>query len=388
VSTNREFIKVLAIITACFFSASGQPAEYSGNPVFKDLFTADPCAIVHNDTLYVFTGHDEQTREGTFFLMRDWYTFSTTDMVNWTNHGSKLRPGNFSWASGNAFAGHVVEHNGKFWWYVPMTHKTIKAGEGFAIGVAVADHPLGPWRDAIGQALITDNTPNSITLNIDPCVVIDNGTPYLYWGSWGACRYVKLKGNMTEMDGPVQNVNARNFFEAPWIHKRNNIYYLSYAVGYPSTTEYCTSNSITGPWTYRGVINDRLENSETNHQAIIEYKSNWYFIYHSGDLPGGGTYRRSVCIDKLEYNSDGTIKKVVRTKTGVPRIISTGTQSRSGENFRLIDKFESHRKFSLFDLQGRVSRLSDLNCKYPLSTRVLIRKKSDISGVSGTVTVY
>ena len=100
------------------------------------------------------------------------------------------------------------------------------------------------------------------------------------------------------------------------------------------------------------MINDRLENSETNHQAIIEYKSNWYFIYHSGDLPGGGTYRRSVCIDKLEYNSDGTIKKVVRTKTGVPRIISTGTQSRSGENFRLIDKFESHRKFSLFDLQG------------------------------------
>ena len=94
-----------------------------------------------------------------------------------------------------------------------MTHKTIKAGEGFAIGVAVADHPLGPWRDAIGQALITDNTPNSITLNIDPCVVIDNGTPYLYWGSWGACRYVKLKGNMTEMDGPVQNVNARNFLK-------------------------------------------------------------------------------------------------------------------------------------------------------------------------------
>lgn len=125
-STNREIIKVLAIITTCFLSASGQSAEYSGNPVFKGLFTADPCAIVYNDTLYVFTGHDEQTPEGKSFLMRDWYTFSTTDMVNWTNHGSKLRPGNFSWASGNAFAGHVVEHNGKFWWYVPMTHKTIK----------------------------------------------------------------------------------------------------------------------------------------------------------------------------------------------------------------------------------------------------------------------
>lgn len=306
------------------FLLCAQVPQYSGNPLFKGLFTADPCALVYKDTLYIFTGHDEQSQNGTTFLMRDWYVFSSADLVNWTNHGVKLKTEDFSWASGNAFAGHVVEHNGKFWWYVSITHKTIRVGEGFSIGVAVSDHPLGPYKDTLGQALITDNTPNSITLNIDPAVFIDNGTPFLFWGSWGTARMVKLKDSMTELDGPVETVNAKDFFEAPWVHQKDNLYYLSYASGYPSVTAYSTSNSINGPWTYRGVINDLLENSETNHQAIIEFKGNWYFIYHNAGLPGGGTYRRSVCIDLLNYNDDGTIKEVVRTSTGVQAVNPTG----------------------------------------------------------------
>ncbi len=315
-----EIVSLLVIVFIC--SATLYAQEYSGNPIVKSIHTADPCAIVYKDSLYLFTGHDEQTGSGEFFVMRDWRIFSTADMVNWTDHGVRLTPASFSWASGNAFAGHVVENNGKFWWYVPMTHKTIKVNEGFAIGVAVADHPLGPYRDAMGgKALITDQTPNSIALNIDPAVYIDNGTPYLFWGSWGASRRVKLKTNMIELDGPVETVNLRNFFEAPWIHKRNNLYYFSYAAsGFPSTIEYATSTSINGPWNYVGVLNDRIPNCSTNHQAIVQFKGNWYFIYHDAGLPNGGTYRRSVCIDKLEYNSDGTLKKIVRTTTGVPKI--------------------------------------------------------------------
>ncbi len=314
---NNLFCVMLLLLTV--FDLNAQKVQYSGNPLFKGIFTADPCALVYKDTLYVFTGHDEQTQSGKSFLMRDWYVFSSADMVNWTNHGTRLKAGDFSWASGNAFAGHVVEHNGKFWWYVSVTHKSIKVGEGFSIGVAVADHPLGPYKD-VGHPLITDKTANSVTLNIDPAVYIDNGTPWLFWGSWSAARMVRLKNSMTELDGAVETVNAKEFFEAPWIHKKDNLYYLSYASGYPSTTKYCTGTSIKGPWTYRGIINDLIDNSETNHQAIIEFKGNWYFIYHNGGLPGGGTYRRSVCIDKLEYNNDGTIKKVIRTTTGVPGI--------------------------------------------------------------------
>jgi arabinoxylan arabinofuranohydrolase len=325
---NKYLFKKIFIsfmLSACIIHLFAQGKEYSGNPLFKDIFTADPCALVHDDTLYLFTGHDEQTQFGSSFLMRDWHIYSTADMVNWTSHGARLKATDFSWASGNAFAGHVTEHNGKFYWYVSATHNFIRKGEGFAIGVAVADHPLGPYKDVTGKPLITDNTPNSIALNIDPAVYMDNGTPWLFWGSWGEARMVKLKDSMTELDGLVTTVNAQDFFEAPWIHKLNNLYYLSYASGYPSTTKYSTSTNIEGPWTYQGVINDLLPNSETNHQAIIEFKGNWYFVYHNGALPDGGTYRRSVCIDKLEYNANATIKKVVRTTKGVPAINTTNT---------------------------------------------------------------
>lgn len=269
----------LIVILVSFFWGLGNIAaqpQMSGNPLFAPLLTADPAALVYKDSLYVFTGHDEGINS---FVMNSWYIFSTADMVNWKNHGVKLRARDFSWSDGSAFAGHVVEYNGKFYWFCAVHHKTIKGAgkEGFSIGVAVADHPLGPYKDAIGSALITDNTPNSIVLNIDPFVMVENGTPYLYWGSWSACRYVKLKSDMITLDGPVQTVNVQNFFEAPWIHKRNNTYYLSYASGYPSTTAYSTGPSITGPWTYKGIINDLIKTpviSETNHQAIIEFKGN------------------------------------------------------------------------------------------------------------------
>lgn len=302
----------------------------SGNPLFGPMSTADPCALVYKNTLYVFTGSDETPPGVNSFVMNSWYIFSTTDMVNWTNHGIKLGWRDFSWSSGSTFAGHVVENNGKFYWYCPVLHKTIKQDEGFAIGVAVADHPLGPYKDAIGSALITDNTPNDIALNIDPFVMVDNGIPYLYWGSWGACRYVKLKPNMIQLDGTPVNITPPNFFEAPWIHKRNNTYYFSYSShGYPSSISYATGPSITGPWTFRAIINDKITKprvSETNHQAIIQFKGNWYFIYHNAGLPDGRTYHRSVCIDKLEYNSDGTIKKIVQTTTGVPMIEATSAE--------------------------------------------------------------
>lgn len=299
-----------------------QPLKFSGNPLFDSPLTADPSAMVANDTLYIFTGSDEQEQGREGFLMNKWYVFSTTDMVNWNKHGVVMDVNTFSWARANAFAGHCVENHGKYWWYVPLTHKTIRKGEGFAIGVAVSDHPYGPYKDALGDPIITDTTANSIQLNIDPCVYVDNDNQvYLFWGSWGKIRMVKLKENMVEMDGPVVDIpNVKNFFEAPYINKRGDTYYLTYAAGYPSRTEFCTSKSITGPWSYGGILNDTLHNSPTNHQAIVNYKGNDYFIYHNAGLPDGGPFRRSVCIDLLEYDQNGLMKKVNRTITGVSAI--------------------------------------------------------------------
>lgn len=305
-------------------SETTEAVKYSGNPLFKSPLTADPCVLAYKDTLYLFTGSDQTPPGQEGFRMHDWYIFSTTDMVNWNNHGIKMSVDDFDWASHNAFAGHCVENHGKFWWYVPMVNKDpeTKIHEGFSIGVAVADHPLGPYKDPIGKPIVVDTTANSIALDIDPAVFVDDdGQVYMYWGSWGEVRVVKLKDNMVEMDGPVENVEGLdNFFEAPFVHKKEDTYYMSYAAAYPSRTDYATAKNIKGPWTYRGVLNDTLPNSPTNHQAIINFKGNDYFFYHNGGLPNGGPFRRSVCVDKLEYDENGLLKKVVRTEQGVAEI--------------------------------------------------------------------
>ena len=132
----------------------------------KPLYTADPAALVYNDTCYIFTGYDEGS---TGYVMKDWYIFSSTDMVHWTDHGPRLTLSDFSWARADAWAGHCVEKNGKFYWYVPVSHKTIS---GFSIGVAVADHPLGPYKDARGSALITNNMTTNVDISWDD---IDQG---------------------------------------------------------------------------------------------------------------------------------------------------------------------------------------------------------------------
>jgi beta-xylosidase len=145
----------------------------------------------------------------------------------------------------------------------------------------------------------------------------DDGQAYLYWGNL-SCRYVKLKENMTELDGPVVTIpKPQNYTEGPWIYKRNQLYYLVYAAKFPETIEYCTSTSPIGPWTYRGIIEDQVPNSTTTHAGIIDFKGKTYFFYHNGALPTGGNYRRSVCVDYMYYHPDGTIQKVIQTNDGV-----------------------------------------------------------------------
>jgi beta-xylosidase len=320
---ERMLFLVVALAMLQFFGCKNQnEVRYSGNPLFDTPLTADPSVLVHNDTLYLFTGSDEQAIGAEGFLMRKWYIFSTADMVNWKNHGEVLSVADFEWGSHNAFAGHATESRGKFWWYVPIVHKDpiAKVHEGFAIGVAVADHPSGPYHDPIGKPIVADTTPNSIVLNIDPAIFIDDdGQGYFLWGSWGAVRMAKLNDNMTELAGPVETVHGlTNFFEAPYIHKRDSIYYFTYSAGYPSRIEYATGPSVNGPWQHQGVINDTIPNSPTNHQAIVTFKGNDYFFYHTAGSSTGGPFRRSICVEKLEYDEMGLIKKVEMTQKGVP----------------------------------------------------------------------
>ena len=302
-----------AILSTGFCSAA-----FAANPLTTDFYSADAAALVHNDSLFIFAGHDEQGPQGNnnkSFIMNDWHVLVTDDMEHYHDYGAVLSVKTFKWANASAFAGHCEYRNGKFYWYVAVHHGTIKenGSEGFAIGVAVADHPSGPWKDAIGQALITDNTPNDVKLNIDPAIFYDGDDIWMYWGSWNAGRRVKLKENMIELASTPEDIKIKDFFEAPWMHYFRGNYYFSYASGYPSATNYSMAPSLNGPWTQKGVINDKMENSETNHQAIFKYLGHWYFMYHGANSPGGWTYRRSVNIDYLYYDRDGLIQKIKHT---------------------------------------------------------------------------
>lgn len=302
---------------------SSAPALRAANPIVSDVFTADPAALVVGDTVYVYSGHDEAPAKENRYVMKDWLCFSSKDLVAWKAEGSPLALTDFAWAKRDAWAGQVVARDGKYFWYVPMW---IDQPRGFAIGVAVSDRPTGPFKDALGAPLVTsDLTPNPTNPegvvvswdDIDPSVFIDDdGQAYLFWGNTNLY-WAKLKPSMTELDGPIAKIALPRYVEAPWVHQRGGLYYLSYAYGFPERTAYATAEKVTGPWTYRGLIADLAGNCNTSHQSIIEFRGRGYFVYHNGGLPAGGSFHRSVCIDYLDYNADGTIKRVLPTMEGV-----------------------------------------------------------------------
>lgn len=322
-------IFVLALIYSCKTVKSDQntasvhnvnikPTLAFNNPIIKDKYTADPAALVYKDKVYLYAGHDEAPNDVNSYRMNEWLVYSSSDMIHWQEYPVPLKPTDFAWAKGDAWASQVIERNGKFYWYVTVEHGTI---HGKAIGIGVSDSPTGPFKDALGKALITNDMTTKTKISwddIDPTVRIDDdGQAYLFWGNT-ICNYVKLKENMIEFDGPIQTIDLPNFTEAPWIHKRKDWYYLSYASLFPEKIVYAMSKSIHGPWEYKGILNEVAGNSNTNHQAIIDFKGKSYFIYHNGSIPtNGGSFRRSVCVDRLYYNPDGTMKRVIMTSEGI-----------------------------------------------------------------------
>ncbi len=291
---------------------------FADNPVVQTCFTADPAPMVYNDTVYLYTSHDEDDAFG--FKMFNWKCFTTTDMVNWTDHGTVASMSTFTWTARNgAWAPQCIFRNGKFYIYVPVAQKN----GGMAIGVAVSTNAFGPFVDAIGKPLIANSRED-----IDPTVYIDDdGQAYLYWGNpnlW----YVKLNEDMIAYSGSIvkEPTKPRNYQEGPWFYRRNNKYYMAYAsTCCPEGIGYCMSDSPTGPWTYEGMIMDPNRASSGNHPGIIDYKGSSYvfgFNYFLNlALTPTHRERRSVCVAKMTYNADGTIPTVPWwTPEGVPQI--------------------------------------------------------------------
>ena len=289
-------------------------SAYAQNPIVQTHYTADPAPMAHDGTLYLYTSHDEDA--STWFVMNDWKLYTTTDMVNWTDHGAVLSYKTFSWAKGDAWAMQCVERDGKFYAYVPVT---MNKGGG-AIGVAVADSPYGPFYDALGKPLVSSGKGD-----IDPTVMIDDdGQAYLYWGN-PFCYYVKLNEDMISYSGDIVKVPMTEesfgkregnvaerptlYEEGPWLYKHKDWYYLLWAGGpIPEHLGYSMSKSPEGPWKYGGTLMPTEGGSFTNHPGIVDYKGATYLFYHNGALPGGGGFTRSVCVQKAELNSIRTVR--------------------------------------------------------------------------------
>lgn len=292
----------------------------NGNPIITHKYTADPAPLVVGDTLWLYTGHDFAGKQNGY-KMKDWCLFSTTDMIHWTEHPTPLKLSEFAWdKSGAAYASHVIERNGKYYFYASTN--------GSGIGVAVADNPRGPYKDALGKPLITNNDCPGAThwwVSIDPAVFIDDdGQAWIFWGN-KICYCAKLKDNMIEIDGDVRKVDIRNvgkdmnFTEAPWIHKYKGNYYLTYASGWPEKISYAMADNIEGPYTCKGILAEMSGNSNTTHPGIVNFKGQTYFFTHNGGLPEGGSYSRSVCSEFLRYNADGTMQKIDLSTEGADR---------------------------------------------------------------------
>lgn len=298
---------------------------FKGNPLVRDKFTADPAPLADNGRLYLYVGHDEyyegqdSASGGKEFNITEWLCYSTDDMKTWKDHGAVMRPTDFKWAVGEAWASQVVRKGDKYYFYT-----TVQGQDplGKCVGVAVSDSPTGPFTDAIGKPLVsddmTDNGARGWWNDIDPTVLIDGDDAWLCWGN-GTCFLAKLKPNMTEIDGKISVIDLPGYVEGPWLHKRDGIYYLTYA-GMGDKREniaYATAPSMDGPWTPRGELTGMAENSFTIHPGIIEFNGEWYLFYHNAvlEIDGhkGAIGRRSVCVDTLRYNPDGTMIPVVQT---------------------------------------------------------------------------
>lgn len=300
----------------------GHDYTVNGNPLFTHEHTADPAALVLRDTLWLAAGKDNDGNHPGKYSMTEWKLFSTTDLRHWHEYPTPLRVADFKWAkSHQAYAGQVVERNGKYYWFVSTNW--------CGIGVAVSDKVTGPYHDALGKPLLTNDDCFASSHSwacIDPAIFIDDdNTPYIIWGN-RECYIAKLKDNMLEIDGKIHQIDINTlsaqvgypaYTEGPWLHKRDGKYYLSYAAGWPEKIAYAMADNVFGPYKPMGVISEMAGNSNTTHPAIVNYHNQWLFISHNGALPDGDGYKRSVIMEPMAYRADGTIKPIPPTAKGV-----------------------------------------------------------------------
>jgi hypothetical protein len=306
-------MKIFRLLFFCSL-VLGVETLFSQNPIIRNQFSADPTARVFNGKVYVYPSHDiiaptDKNLRKDWFCMEDYHVFSSENLTDWTDHGVIVTQTKVPWLTRTNYdmwAPDCVFKNGKYYFYFPVGGK---------IGVATADKPEGPYT-------VLDKPVAGIG-GIDPCVLIDkDGQAYIFT-SMGRINVAKLKENMIEVDGQPQtiaNLPTKGLLEGPFAFERNGKYYLTYphVENKIERLEYAMGDSPMGPYKQVGVIMDEsTSNCWTNHHSLINYKEQWYLFYHDKDYSPKFDKNRSVKIDSLSFDADGTIRKVVPTLRGV-----------------------------------------------------------------------
>ena len=378
----------------------GMPMMMSAqNPIIRDQFSADPTARVFNNKVYVYPSHDIFPPEGQrqdWFCMEDYHVFSSENLTDWTDHGVIVTQDKVPWVRPDSYsmwAPDCVERNGKYYFYFPSAPK---GGMGFGVGVAIADTPEGPF--------VCEPEPIKGINGIDPCVLLaSDGNAYIFWGN-GRC--AKLKDNMKEIadDTPKEKVKwgEREFemygvnclkglpnrqAEGPFAFEYNGNYYLTYPYVRENTEVlgYAMSKNPMGPYEYKDLIMAEHENGcWTNHHSIINYKGQWYLFYHHNDFSPRDDKRRSVCIEKLYFNADGTIREVKPTMRGVG--INKATEKIEIDRFsaaskdvttQLIDTINTFRSYeAMLPVKGSWMRYNDIDFSCITDGYVIVKAKA------------
>jgi hypothetical protein len=291
----------------------------TGSLLADHIYAADPSAHVFNNRLYLYVSYDEPNTNS-YDSMVCYHVVSTDDLVNWIDHGRVLHLDQVDWALSHMWAIDANYFNDKYY----LTFCAIEKSTGtFKTGLAVSDIPEGPFTN-IGFI-------DGVEWGQDPAFFIDDdNTPYLIWGGRGSILIAQLNEDLLSVKSEtITNISEQiNGYEGPFLHKYLGLYYLTYPAldgeEWPQRMSYATAENIFGPYTARGIYIDQYPgHSGTIHGSVVQFKDQWLAFYHSGWVSGTET-SRSLMMDRIEYDSAGSITKVTPSESKAGRAVAEG----------------------------------------------------------------
>lgn len=293
--------------------------EYStaeaGNP-FVDGWYADPDIAIYDGEYWVFPTASKPYAEQTHLD-----AFSSTDLVHWTKHSNVLTTADVTWAKYAVWAPAPVERDGKYYLYFAANDIQDNSQLG-GIGVAVADRPEGPYKDALGKPLISQFHNGAQPIDQD-VFIDDDGQAYMYYGGWHHNNVVKLNPDMTSLgtfdDGSTyKEITPENYVEGSYMFKRNGKYYLMWSeggwTGPDYSVSYAMSDSPTGPFQKidKVLAQDTAVAKGSGHNSVVNVPGTdtWYIFYHRRPLSETDGNHRQLAYDRMYFNPDGTIRRI------------------------------------------------------------------------------